>query len=75
MRKTWIIVAFASVLIIFGFSLPSIAGCKSECRETYETEVEACKETYDDPGDDDLLRTCIDDAENQFQSCMNECEN
>ena len=75
MRKKWIIVAFIFVLLIFGFSLRSMAGCKSECREEYESEVESCKEQYDDPGDAGMLQTCIDDAKREYQSCIDECEN
>ncbi len=74
MPKRWIIVAMFSVLIIFGFSLQSIAGCKSDCRETYESEVEACKGAYADPGEAGELQTCIDEATSQYQSCIDECE-
>ncbi len=74
MRKKWIIVGIFSVLIILGINLQSIAGCKSDCQETYESEVEVCKGAYDDPGDAGELQACIDEAINQFQSCMNECE-
>jgi len=75
MQKKWLIVAFIFVLIVFGFSLRSMAGCKSDCREEYESEVESCKEQYDDPGDADMLRMCIKDAKSEYQSCIDECEN
>jgi len=75
MRKKWTIVAFVSVVVIFGYNLRSIADCKSDCRETYESEVESCKDTYDDPDDAGMLQTCIDDATSQYQSCIDECEN
>jgi len=75
MREKWIVVAFVFVLIIFGFSLRSIAGCKSDCRGEYESEVESCKDQYDDPGDADTLRMCIDNAKSDYQSCIGECEN
>jgi hypothetical protein len=75
MRKKWVIVALVFVLIIFGFSLRSIAGCKSDCREEYESEVESCQDQYDDPGDADMLRMCIEHAKSEYQSCMDECEN
>ncbi|MGZ6250184.1 MAG: hypothetical protein ACXWMC_11270 [Syntrophales bacterium] len=74
MPKKWIIVVSVFVLIIFGFSLKSIAGCKSDCREEYESEVESCNEMYDDPGDADMLKVCIDHAESEYQSCIDECE-
>ena len=75
MQKKWLIVAFIFVLIVFGFSLRSMAGYKSDCREEYESEVESCKEQYDDPGDADMLRMCIKDAKSEYQSCIDECEN
>ena len=75
MRKKWIIVVFVSVSIIFGFIFRSIAGCKSDCRETYETEIQACKDAYDGPGDAGELQACMDEATSQYQSCMDECEN
>ncbi len=75
MQKKWIIVALVFVLVTFGFSLRSIAGCKSDCKDEYESEVESCNEQYDDPGEANKLQTCIDDAKREYQSCLNECEN
>jgi hypothetical protein len=75
MRKKWLIVVLVFVLIIFAFSLRSIAGCKSDCRDEYDSEAESCKEMYDDPDDADMLRVCMDDATRQYQSCIDECEN
>ncbi len=28
------------------------AGCKSDCRDEYESEVDSCKVIYDDPDDE-----------------------
>ena len=75
MAKKWIIVGFVFTLIILGFSLHSIAGCKSDCREAYDTAVESCKEMYDDPNDAGMLTTCVDDAKIEYESCIHECEN
>jgi len=75
MAKKWMIVVFVFVLIIFGFSLRSMAGCKSECRDGYESEVEWCKDHYDDPGDAGMLKECIDDAKSEYQLCIDECGN
>jgi hypothetical protein len=75
MAKKWIILFFVFVLIIFGFSLRSMAGCKSECQEEYESEVESCKDQHDDPGDARELQECIDHAKSEYQSCLDECEN
>jgi len=75
MAKKWSIVFFVFVLIIFGFSLRSIAGCKSDCFDQYQSEVESCRDQYDDPRDAGMLQTCIDDAKREYQSCIDECEN
>ena len=75
MRKSWTIVAFILVLTAFGSSHPSMAGCKSDCRDAYESEVESCQDQYDDPGEAAMLKVCIDDAKSQYQSCIDECEN
>jgi hypothetical protein len=63
------------VLIIFGFSLRSIAGCKSDCQDEYESAVESCKEQYDDPDDADMLKVCIDNAKSEYDLCIDDCEN
>ena len=51
------------------------AGCKSDCRDEYDSEVESCKLMYDDPDDADDLQTCIQDARDEYESCIEECEN
>jgi len=75
MRKKWIIVVLIFVVILFGFSLRSIADCKSDCQDEYESAVESCKTVHDDPEDADMLKTCIDDAKSEYESCIDECEN
>ncbi len=75
MAKRCIIIISVFVLIISGFSLYAIAGCKSECQDQYESEIQSCNEQYDDPDDDEMLRTCVDDAKNEYQSCVDECDN
>jgi hypothetical protein len=75
MRKKWVIVVLIFVLILFGFSLRSIAGCKSDCQDEYDSAVESCKEQYDDPGDADMLKMCNDNAKSEYESCIDECEN
>jgi hypothetical protein len=39
------------------------AGCKSDCRDEYDSEIESCKSQYDDPDDADELRQCIGQRE------------
>jgi hypothetical protein len=75
MSKKWIIVFLIFVLIIFGFSLRSIADCKSDCQDAYDSEVDSCKTQYDDPDDADTLQMCIDNLRSEYQSCVDECEN
>ncbi len=74
MAKKWIIAVFVIVFIISGFNLHAIAGCKSDCQEEYESELESCKDQYDEPSDAQKLQTCIDDAKREYQSCVDECE-
>jgi hypothetical protein len=75
MTRKWIIFLLIFVLIIVGFSLRSIAGCKSDCQDEYESAVESCKEQYDDPDDADMLKVCIDNAKSEYDPCIDECEN
>jgi len=49
------------------------AGCISDCKHEYEAEVESCKSQYDDPEDADDLQQCIQNAEDEYQSCIDEC--
>ena len=52
-----------------------MAGCKSDCLVEFESEVEPCQEMYDDQGDTESLKVCIDEAKSEYQSCIDECEN
>lgn len=52
-----------------------VGGCKSDCKDTYESDVEACHSTYDDPDDADDLKQCIEDAKDAYDSCIEECDN
>jgi hypothetical protein len=74
MAKKWIIAVFVFTLITLGFSFHSIAGCKSDCREAYDSAVESCKAMYDDPNDAGMLATCVDNAKSEYESCIQECE-
>jgi len=51
------------------------AGCKSNCRDNYNSEVESCKLLYDDPDDADDLQSCIQNARDEYESCIEECDN
>lgn len=49
------------------------AGCKSNCRETYVSEIESCRMQVDDP-DPDALSLCVAHAKDDYEACMDECE-
>ena len=67
---------FILPVVLFTMSSAMIwAGCKSDCRDGYDSEVESCKSTYDDPDDADELRQCIQNAKDEYESCIEECDN
>lgn len=49
------------------------AGCKSNCRETYVSEVDSCKMQESDP-DANTPRLCVERAKDDYESCLDECE-
>ena len=51
------------------------AGCKSDCRDEYQSEIESCHLLYDDPDDADDLQICVQDAKDQYNDCIEECNN
>ena len=54
-------------------SFPVPAGCMSECREKYDSDVEDCRLLHDGPEDADDLRLCIDDAKAEYDDCEEDC--
>ena len=64
-------------LLAVGFALLSSAmiwaGCKSDCRDEYDSAVESCKQIYDDPDNVDELRQCIQTATDEYESCIEDC--
>ena len=65
---------FALPLILLAASSAMVwAGCISDCKDEYDSEVESCKSQYDDPEDADDLQQCIQDARDEYQSCVEEC--
>ena len=66
------------ILPAFLFAMSSAmiwAGCISDCKDEYDSEVQSCKMLYDDPEDVDDLRLCIQAAKDDYQSCIEECTN
>jgi len=51
-----------------------MAGCISDCKDEYESEIESCQLLHgDDPDDDYMLKSCIDDAKDEYESCEDDC--
>ena len=63
-----------SLTIFICLGLSAKAGCISDCRDEYESEVESCKLLWDDPDDYDMLERCIEDAKEEYESCVEECQ-
>jgi hypothetical protein len=61
-------------MIILISASPAWAGCKSDCQDDYQSEVESCRANYDDPDDADELKICMDNAKSEYDSCVNDCE-
>jgi len=64
------------VILLCGFLLGprAWAGCKSDCQEDYNSEVNSCKEQLNDPDDADELKICLDNALSEYNACVKECE-
>jgi hypothetical protein len=75
MKKAIFLFIIFFLLIILYIPNKAVAGCKSDCRDEYESEVDSCKMLYDDPDDADMLQMCIDNAKSEYESCIDECEN
>jgi hypothetical protein len=65
----------ALLLVLYSASAAFIwAGCKSDCKEEFQSEIETCHLTYDRPEDADDLKMCIDAAKEQYDDCIRECD-
>lgn len=50
------------------------ATCGEECDEQYSSDVDDCHSNYgDDPADADDLASCIQDARDNYGSCLDDC--
>lgn len=66
-----------ALLLLLGgglYALPVHAGCISDCKEEYESDVEDCSLTNDEPEDAADLRMCLDEARIDYQDCVKECK-
>jgi hypothetical protein len=76
MRAGWIAKRVFVMLTLFGASTALIwAGSVSDCRDDFDSEVASCRSLYDEPDDADDLQQCIQDAQDEYQSCVEECTN
>jgi hypothetical protein len=65
---------FALPLILLAASSVMVwAGCISDCKDEYDSEVESCKLMHEDPDEADDLQLCIESARDEYQSCIDEC--
>jgi len=51
-----------------------VAGCASDCRDDFDSEVQSCNVSWDDPDEADDLSSCIDDAHSGYEDCIEECQ-
>jgi hypothetical protein len=49
------------------------AGCISDCKHQYQSDVEDCQQQYDSFDDASDLQACVDDAHDDYESCVEEC--
>jgi hypothetical protein len=54
------------ILLLLVLSSNTWAGCKSDCKDEYESEVKFCKSSHDDPDDSDRLTKCLENAKDKF---------
>jgi hypothetical protein len=71
-RNTWLKAAAVAGLTVASM-MPARAGCISDCRDEYDSEVDSCRQRYDDPDEADDLRQCVDDAKEKYDDCKEEC--
>ena len=64
--------ALGLVLICLGAS--AWAGCKTDCRNDYEDEVESCRVLHYEADDADDLILCIENARGDVEDCLQACE-
>lgn len=65
---------FISLLLAFAVASIAAAGCKSDCRDEYDFAVDSCKLLHDDPDDADDLQSCIRSAKDDYDMCIEECD-
>jgi hypothetical protein len=52
----------------------AVAGCGEECDAGYSSDIDNCRLQYgDDPADADDLANCIQQARDDYRSCLDDC--
>ena len=66
----------ALFLVLVGglYALSVHAGCMSDCKEEYESDVEDCSLTNDEPEDAADLNMCLEQARDDYRDCVRECQ-
>ena len=50
------------------------ADCLSDCSDRYEAAMTACHQSNPDPSRVDQLQMCMDQAQQSFEKCEEQCE-
>ncbi|HTY17797.1 MAG TPA: hypothetical protein VMH82_08725 [Myxococcota bacterium] len=68
-------IAFAGLTALaLGAPLVARADCLSDCGDSYEAAMTACHQSNPDPGQLDQLQMCMDQAQQAFEACEQQCE-
>lgn len=65
------------IIVLTCFSLSTVAirgGCKSDCRDEFDSQVDSCKLLHDGHEEADDLMLCIQEAKDEFDDCIQECD-
>ena len=72
--RIYILVASLAIVVTFIPTIFANAGCVSDCKSEYESEVDSCNIfNGDDPDNHDDLQSCIEDAKYEYDCCHEEC--
>ena len=62
------------LVLLLIFVKDALAGCKTDCKDEYESEVEDCHLIFYDSDSHEELLSCIEDAKSELEDCKYECE-
>lgn len=64
---------FLAVALLTATPRVAHAGCVSDCKDDYESEVDSCRSLYTEPDESDDLAIYLDSAESEYDDCVEEC--